>query len=164
LLFQDSFLSSIANTVSMVKPLVIENIYKHPPKNFIFTNNRKTFDENIANDLKQKLNIVIISLTQKDSEDYHKLYKDKYTTIIHNSLQNDKKQLININDYWKSARLLIYTSTIEAGCDFNIEWFDKCYIIISDKTASPRALMQMFHRVRNYKFNIININININNI
>ena len=152
-----SFLSSISNTVSMVKPLVIENIYKHPPKKFVFTNNRKTFDENIANDLEQNLNIVIISLTQKDSEDYYKLYKDKYTTIIHNSLQNDKKQLININEYWKSARLLIYTSTIEAGCDFNIEWFDKCYIIISDKTASPRALMQMIHRVRNYKSNIINV-------
>jgi len=152
-----TFLSSISNSVSMVKPLVIENIYRHPPKDFVFTNNRTTFDENISIDLEQNLNIVIISLTQKDSEDYYKIYKDKYPTIIHNSLQNDKKQLININEYWKSARLLIYTSTIEAGCDFNIEWFDKCYIIISDKTASPRALMQMIHRVRNYKSNIINV-------
>ena len=152
-----TFLSSISNSVSMVKPIVIENIYRHPPKDFVFTNNRATFDDNIANDLEQKLNIVIISLTQKDSEEYYKLYKDTYKTIIHNSLQNDKKQLININEYWKSARLLIYTSTIEAGCDFNIEWFDKCYIIISDKTASPRSLMQMIHRVRNYKSNIINV-------
>ena len=152
-----TFLASISNSVSMVKPVVIENIYRHPPKDFVFTNVRTTFDENIANDLEQNLNIVIISLTQKDSEDYYKIYKDKYPTIIHNSIQNDKKQLININDYWKSARLLIYTSTIEAGCDFNIEWFDKCYIIISDKTASPRALMQMIHRVRNYKSNVINV-------
>jgi len=152
-----TFLSSIFNSVSMVKPLVIENIYRHPPKDFVFTNNRTIFDTNISNDLEENLNIVIISLTQKDSEYYYKLYKDKYTTIIHNSLQNDKTQLININEYWKSARLLIYTSTIEAGCDFNIEWFDKCYIIISDKTASPRSLMQMIHRVRNYKSNIINV-------
>ena len=152
-----TFLSSISNSVSMVKPIVIENIYRHPPKDFVFTNNRTTFDAHISNDLEENLNIVIISLTQKDSEDYYKNYKDIYKTIIHNSLQNDKKQLININEYWKSARLLIYTSTIEAGCDFNIEWFDKCYIIISDKTASPRALMQMIHRVRNYKSNIINV-------
>ena len=158
------FLSSISNgvnsvkgIVNMVKPVVIENMYRHPPKHFIFTNNRTTFDENIFNDLKNNLNIVIISLTLEDSEDYYKFYKQKYTTIIHNSNQNDKKKLIDINNYWNTARLLIYTSTIEAGCDFNIEWFDKCYIIISDKTASPRALMQMIHRVRHYKSNIINV-------
>lgn len=145
------FLSSIS------KPIVIENIYKHPAKHFIFTNNRTTFDEKINNDLENNKNIVIISLTQKDSEYYYDLYKTKYKTIIHNSLQNDKKELININEYWKTARLLIYTSTIEAGCDFNIKWFDKCYIIISDKTASPRALMQMIHRVRHYKSNEVNV-------
>ena len=152
------FLSSITKyCVDKVEPFVIENKFRHSPKHFVFTNNRTNYDQMITNDLINGLNIVIISLTQKESEYYNNLYKDKYNTILHNGLQNNKQGLMNINTYWNKARLLIYTSTIEAGVDFNEIWFDKCYIILSDRTVTPRALIQMIYRVRKYKNNTINL-------
>jgi hypothetical protein len=142
------FLNQINN---QQKPIVIENEYKGTSKHFIFSNNQDKFEEEIDTMLKQDQNIVIICMTVKQSEYYYKKYKDHYSTIIHNSIQNDKESLKNINEYWINARLLIYTSTIESGCDFNQEWFHKCFIVLSDMATTPRALMQMISRIRKYK-------------
>lgn len=141
------FLSTLAEDGT--PPVVLQNEYKTTSKHFIFTNDQLRFNKQIADDLKSGLKIVIICLTLENSEYYRQLYRDKYKVIIHNSIQNDKTGLTNVNEYWK-CDLLIYTSTIESGCDHNAKWFNKCFIVLSDKGTTPRALMQMCNRVREY--------------
>lgn len=145
-----SFLRGL-NSISS-STCILENQYQPPPKHFIFTNDHAAFDNQIDKDLTDGLNIVIICMTLKSSEHYYHKYKDSYSCVIHNSIQNDKKGLENINNYWK-VRLLIYTSTIESGCDFNEPWFHKCHIILSNCGTTSRALMQMTHRCRLFSNN-----------
>ena len=108
-------------------PRVLTNEYLPTPKHFIFTNDYKTFQNELDNDLATGKNVNLICMTLKASEFFYHKYKGTYTTIIHNSIQNDKQGLANINTYWK-VRIVIFTSTIESGCDFNVEWFHKSYI------------------------------------
>ena len=132
---------------------ILENTHQTPSKNFLFSNDYNKFIEDIEHDLSKGHNIVIACMSVKISEQLYKNFKDKYKTIIHNSIQNDKEGIKDINTFWTSAQLVIYTSTIEAGCDFNQQWFHKCYVILSNKSTTPRALMQMINRVRHYKVN-----------
>lgn len=157
-----STISTTPPTIPNNPPVIIENIFKPQPKHFIFTNDFKTFEQNINDDLANNTNIVIISMTMKHSEYFYNKYNQKYKTILHNSIQNDRNALSNINAHWNSTQCLIYTSTIQEGCDFNLEWFHKAYIILSDKSTTPRALMQMTSRVR--KFHDSNIMVFTNSI
>ena len=129
--------------------VILENEYQPPPKHFIFTNGNKEFNTEIDNTLSKGLKIVIVCLTLDASESYRAKYEDKYKVVVHNSIQNDRQGLTNVNEYWK-CDILIYTSTVESGCDHNIPWFDNCFIVLSNKGTTPRALMQMCNRVRQF--------------
>jgi hypothetical protein len=150
---QDTNTNVIHPTQGTRKMTILENTHQTPSKHFLFSNDYNKFIEDIENDLTNSKNIVIACMSVKISELLYKTFKDKYKTIIHNSIQNDKEGIKDINTYWTTAQLVIYTSTIEAGCDFNRQWFHKCYIILSNKSTTPRALMQMINRVRHYKLN-----------
>lgn len=95
-------------------------------------------------------------MSKNDSEKYNNLYKNKYKTIIHNSIEGNKHLLYNVNIEWSKADLLIYSPTIESGVDFSIKnYFDKCYILMAEHSTSGRALLQMGSRIRYYKDNNI---------
>jgi len=144
---------AIQTTKETRQMTILENTHQTPSKHFIFSNDYTKFIEDIDHDLTNGKNTVIACMSVKISELLYKNFKDKYKTIIHNSIQNDKEGIKDINTFWTSAQLVIYTSTIEAGCDFNSQWFHKCYVILSNKSTTPRALMQMINRVRHYKVN-----------
>jgi hypothetical protein len=137
-------------------PSILQNTYLPPSKHFIFTNDLHSFINQLDNDLAAGKNINLICMTLKSSEFFYQKYKDTYSTIIHNSIQNDKQCLANINTHWK-VRLVIFTSTIESGCDFNIQWFHNSYIVLSNMATTPRALMQMSHRIRNFSNPTVNV-------
>ena len=132
--------------------VILENEYQPPPKHFIFTNDQNTFNTTLDNDLKNGLHIALICLTLDTSEYYRQKYEGKYKVVVHNSIQNDRSGLINVNEYWK-CDLLIYTSAVQEGCNHDIEWFDKGYIVLSNKGTTARALMQMCNRVRHFRNN-----------
>lgn len=149
------FLSSIQEYIPS-NLLILNNTFQTTSKHYIFTNCNKTFDKQLDEDLISGKNCILICMTLKASEHYYNKYKDSYSTIIHNSIQNDKQILSNINNEWK-VRLVIYTSTIETGCDFNQQWFHKCHIVLSNMATIPRALMQMCNRVRHFADNTVNV-------
>ena len=127
------------------------NRYQGRKKKFIFYKNITKFDKLINDDLINKKNIVIVSMTKTDTEKYYNYYKDKYITIIHNGLQKNKDILENVNENWQKAQLLIYSPSVEAGVDFTIEkHFDKVYCILTNQSTTYRAFSQMLNRVRNY--------------
>ena len=139
----------ISNEQQMI---ILENEYQPPPKHFIFTNDQGKFYKQIDDDLKKGSKLVLICLTLETSEFFRAKYETQYKVVIHNSIQNDRIGLTNVNEYWK-CDLLIYTSTVESGCDHNIPWFNNCFIILSNKGTTPRALMQMCNRVRQFSDN-----------
>ena len=68
----------------------------------------------------------------------------------------------DVNKLWKKYQLIMFSPTIEAGIDFNVEHIDKIYVILSPKSTSPRGLMQMLGRCRNINDN--NIMVYLNNM
>ena len=135
---------------------IYENEFKPNIKDFIFSHNLINFDELIDNDLKNKKKIVIVSMTATDSEKYNDKYKSKYKVIIHNGREKNKNILLDVNSEWSKADLLIYSPSVESGVDYNIvNYFYKCYSILSDCSTSYRAFCQMLNRVRYYENNEI---------
>ena len=86
-------------------------------------------------------------------EYYEKFLKLKLKVVIHckNSNDKQKKFLKDVNNYWTNFDIVIISPSIEAGVDFNKEYFDKIYVILSDKSTSQRGLTQMIKRIRNIK-------------
>ena len=127
------------------------NEYKPNFKNFIFTKDNLNFDNKIELDIINKNKTVIICMNRTTSEKYNAIYKNKCNVILHNGIESDKKILNDVNEEWQKADLLIYSPTIEAGIDFNIQKiFNRCYIVLSNQSTSPRALLQMTARIRHY--------------
>ncbi len=143
-------------------PVIIKNTYNATPKHFIFNKNIEDFKLKIDEDLKSKKKVVIVSMSSQIALSFENKYKKDYKVICHTSEgdQNHLDNLKDVNNYWNTCDLLIYSPCVEAGVDFNREYFDNMYVILSQESCSPRALMQMTYRIRNYKSNIVNCYIN----
>ena len=135
------------------KSIILENECKKDKKHMIYTNHRKYFEQQIENDLKVGLKIIICSMSSKLASHYNKLYKDTYKTILHCSDSDDalKENLKDVKNFWKLFQLLIYSPSIESGVNFDIDHFDKIYVVLSTKSTSQRGLLQMMGRVRKLK-------------
>lgn len=137
--------------------IILENSIKKNLCIYIFTNNLILFEKNIDESLNKGKKIVIISMTSKMSEHYFNKYNKQYKCIIHNSHTDDliKLKLKDVHKYWTTCQLLIYTPSVEAGVDFDLDYFDNKYVVLSAKSCSPRALCQMISRVRRTTNNVI---------
>jgi hypothetical protein len=139
------FLKSFGN-INVVHNTIIKDI-----KHFVFTNNKSRFEISIEEDLKNGLNIIIVSMSSKIATYLYEYYKNKYECILHCAKAPDKykKELENVNGFWSKARLVIYSPTVEAGVNFSVKGhFTKMYMVLSHKSTSPRGLLQMGSRVR----------------
>ena len=141
---------------------ILENKFKPIKKHFIFTNNKDGFDADIDKSLSEGKKIVIVSMSAKECEIIYEKYKDKYKVMCHTSIEKNKKELMNVNKYWKKCDILVYSPCVESGVDFNISHFDKCYGILCTGSTTYRAYMQMLNRVRIFKEN--NINVYVGNV
>ena len=66
----------------------------------------------------------------------------------------EKKKLIDVNDIWKDARVVITNSCITVGVNYEFNDFDKIYLSYADH-ISPRDCIQSSFRIRNTKEDII---------
>ena len=142
--------------------IILENTKKKGDKRFIFTSDGELFNNNVDDALSKKLNIVIVCMSSKIAQAYYKKYSMIYKTILHCSNSDDalKESLKNVTELWKNYQLIIYTPTIEAGVNFDIEHVDKMFVVLSSKSCSPRALLQMCARIRQIKDKNIYVNLN----
>jgi hypothetical protein len=137
---------------------IIINKYVPIKKQYIFHRNEKDFETLIDDDLKKGLKICIVSMSAgKITQNYFNKYEKKYNVIIHTGIDQNKKILEDVNKEWAKCDLLLYSPTVEAGIDFNIDHFDKCYGILSEKSTTARGFSQMLNRIRKFKSNTINI-------
>jgi len=115
---------------------------------------------NLIDDLSKGLRVIVMCSTVKMLKNLRKaieellpIFKknDWIKTYYGKSSFTDKQNICDINNIWIHYRVIIYTSTIEAGVDFNIpNIFHRRYMFISPGGASARSLFQMAWRVRHF--------------
>jgi hypothetical protein len=129
-----------------------QNEYKPEKKKIIFTRNLKYFNDEMTKDLKNNKKIVLPCMLCNPTQEYKNKYNDEgYKVVCHNAIEKNEEKLENHNEEWKKADLLLYSPTIEAGVDFDVKHFDKCYGYMADNSTSARAFSQMLHRVRQFE-------------
>lgn len=134
---------------------IIENTIKKCKDEYYFYKDINNFDKMIDNDIKAGKNVVIMSMSSNLAKNYRKKYDYlDPKPILHcaDTAKDNKIILKNVNEEWKT-RLLIYSPTVESGVDFTVPHFDSRYVILSNGSCSPRALLQMIGRIRNPKSN-----------
>lgn len=143
---------------------VIENIYSAQDKIFHFYQSSNEFDKIMIEKLKQKKKIVIATMASEDANKYTQIlqqYDNTLKIITHTGKTDEKlkKYLKNVNDFWNKYDVVIYSPTIESGLDFNIEYFDNFFGILSSGSTSQRCFLQMCARIR--KLTDLNIHISL---
>lgn len=144
------------------KPRIIINNFKPKQKRvFYFSKNYGKRMFQIHEDLKNKKNIVIVTLAIGIANEIYKQIKD-YNVVLHTSMTDDKlkEELIHVNSFWTQKQVVIYTPTIDAGIDFNVkDYFDVMYCFACKLSSTPRSLLQATGRVRHLKDNNIRTHI-----
>lgn len=141
------------------EPIILQNEIKKNKRHFVFSNDRMAFEKNIDDDLKAGLKIVLVNMSSKLATYFYKKYQEQYKCVLHCSHSDDtlKAQLKDVNNFWLNYDLVVYSPSIEAGVNFSKEYFDKQYVVLSSKSTSPRALVQMLSRVRKLKSTTVHI-------
>lgn len=138
----------------------IINNHKKNLKKFFITHDDNKFNNSIFDALNKNEKIVIVSQTASFCEKIKNEIKLKYEELkvsiyTGGSSDLDKKDLKNVIENWALLDVLIYSPTIEAGVNFDLVHFDRCFGIVSSNCNSQRAFCQMLSRVRKFKNNDI---------
>lgn len=138
----------------------ILNLRKPPKKIFTLSNDSDSFYNAICEDLRNGLNLNIVTMSATKGKDMHKKLVLEFPDIADKIVYyyggcNDalKEDFKNVTEAWIDKRVVMYSPTVEAGLDFNKEHFNKQYVIISKKSNSIRALFQMMSRIRKFSNN-----------
>jgi hypothetical protein len=158
------------------KPITkLYNEYKRPDPIIInFEKSRNVMFDSIRADISKGHKIVIVTSSIKfidnikmnlpDNVKYERQEDDtkdtKYCQIFHGkSGKRDRKQLENVNETWSKPDILIYTSVVGCGVDFNEEYYDNQYVFIKGHTSLMPMWCQMIRRVRKIKSNRMTVNV-----
>jgi len=146
------------------KQLILQNTVQKNLKHFIFSNKKTDFESQIEADLAAGKKVVCVSMSNTICTYLYNKFKDKYKVVVHcaDSDSQLKKELQNVNSFWNTFDLVIYSPCVEAGVSFDQDYFDKIYVCLCAMSTSPRGLMQMINRVRKIKDN--NIFVYLNNL
>ena len=150
-----SFCSSFSGTsINIINKINLNE------KVIVLTDSEFHYKADIHKSIDKKERVVICSQSATIAELYEKELKEKYPSLkialyIGKTDDNIKTEHSkNIEIFWE-VDVLIYSPCIEAGCNFDKEWFDKCYCILSTCSSSQRSCFQMLARVRQFKSNNI---------
>lgn len=141
---------------------VIENVYKPIQYDINVIVDDIFFDNKIDEYLKNGKNIVIICQANEHAQVYYEKYKKLYKCKIYTGKSDDetkKYDLQHINTEWSKINCLIYSSTIEAGVDYNKSHFDNMFIRYSPLCNTYMGLIQMMYRIRKFSNNEVFINL-----
>jgi len=142
------------------KSINLVNEIKINKRKIKITHLRNKFIESIDEDLDNGLKVAIISMSSKQCDKFSERLKEKYPkkcilTYTGSSSDENKKDFNDVDNIWDKADVLIYSPTCESGVNFDKKHFNKMYGILSDKSTTPRGLLQMFARIRQIENNEI---------
>lgn len=132
--------------------LVIKNSYVPAVKHWHFINSKEAFDLKLSNDLESGKKVYMCCMASEMASKYNEMF-GQYKVLVHSSKSDDnlKEELKNVNSFWTKYDLVMSTPSVESGVDFNVDHFDKLYVVLSEGSTSQRGLCQMANRVRNLK-------------
>lgn len=141
------FIDNFGKSINLVNDIKINK------RTFKITEDRNKFIETIDADLDKNKKVVIVSMASTQCDTFSNRLTEKYPkkkilSYTGSSSDSTKKDFNNVDEIWAEADVLIYSPTCEAGVNFDKKHFDKMYGIFTDKSTTPRGLLQMFARIR----------------
>ena len=137
------------------KSINLENTATVTDKTIEIIKDDKTFFIDMQNQLNDNKKIAIVSMTSTDATNYYNMIKNNFAkkkVYLYTGKSDDNvksEHLSNVTKYWKEADVVIYSPTIEAGVNFDVDGhFYKIYGILSCLSTSQRAFYQMLSRIR----------------
>tara|TARA_R110000868_G_scaffold163412_6_gene395633 strand:+ start:126 stop:3101 length:2976 start_codon:yes stop_codon:yes gene_type:complete len=155
-----NFLNYFGTSINIINDIKINK------RNITITNDLSTFDNQIITDISKSRKIVICSMSSKKCSEIYdkiKLQFPKKKVLIYTGKTDDKNKLdlLDVKASWTTSDVVIYSPTIEAGVNFDSDYFYKIYGIICTHSTSQRAFMQMLSRVRKIQSSdILLLNVN----
>jgi hypothetical protein len=97
---------------------------------------------------------VIVSTVKKQSDALLQKIRDLCPGAIiksysSDSTEQDRMDFDNVNVAWANVDVLIYTSTVSAGCSFELPRFKRIFAYFSDQSCDYKTAIQLLGRVRN---------------
>jgi len=166
----DNSANNFLKTIKKDYDLLINTHKTQQKRKLIINKNDYNIIKNIDLCMKENKKVVVVSMSNRKARKLELTYKSLYPekkVLCHTgeSTKEEKEALCNVNKNWVKYDILIYTSTVGAGIDFNIPHFDSMFAYISGKSNSPRLLLQLFGRIRkleNPNIHSIAENVNLN--
>lgn len=159
-MFLDAFLGELTSRFLVniaISARTVINHFRTVRRTFRVSNNEKDWIQRIIEDLRNGRPVVVASLsTEKIRALLDAIRReipglDKNLIIVHTRMQSDaiKKMLVDVDKLWFGKLLVIFSPTIESGCDFSIpHHFHRMYVYVCCMSASPLGVVQMTGRVR----------------
>jgi len=124
------------------------------------TQDRNSFSSKIIKNITNGEKVVIVSMSTGKCDTFYQKLKAEFPNkkvLIYTGSSDDetKKDFNDVTNIWNKCDVLIYSPTCEAGVNFDVEYFDRMYGILSDKSTTPRGFLQMLARIRKVKKNKI---------
>ena len=125
-------------------------------KNIKVIKNKIEYLNDIYKSLDENKKIVIATQSSKIGKFFQKKimerYSDKMVKLYYGKTgDKEKKKLVNVEQEFDEADVLIYSPTIEAGVSYDKPRFYKLYGVLSENANSQRAFFQMLPRVRKFE-------------
>ena len=139
----------------------IINTIKNNNKIIQLTEDEQQFKEDIFTSLTEGQNLVICSQSATLAETYEQELKEQFPNkkiMLYVGAMDDQTKTEHAKDvvkHWVEYDCILYSPTFEAGVNFDIEHFDKCYCILSSGSSCQAAVFQMLSRVRKFTNNKI---------
>jgi len=124
---------------------------------YVYTNVDKLIN-NIVRDARNGMKLVLMFSSQKTLRSVYRTlcvllpeFNENNWICLYDSKSSDsdKRSMGDVNSIWTKYRIVMYTSTIESGVDYNqVGVFDRKYAFLSAGGAGVRPLFQMYGRVR----------------
>jgi hypothetical protein len=135
---------------------IIQNEYKDPPRKYTIVNDYTKYFDCIVDDIRNNRNVCIVSLCKNIALDLRDRLmitfpemKDMIVCLHSESDALLKKEMDNIRKNWIKYKVLIYTSIVGAGINFDVpKHFFRIYGYIEGNLESPRVFLQMIGRIR----------------
>lgn len=172
LIFLDAFMTK--RTLSLVE--YVRDTYNKSPiyiKNEYMPYNYKAFKLDgwkmlcykINQSLKEGKKIYVFTtkksastISKDGAEELYSTLTNKYPDKkikLYTGDTNNKKELRNVNENWKDVDVIITTSTITVGVNFDIKHFDELFCYATPLTCTQRDIMQGLFRARHIKDKVL---------
>ena len=145
-----NFLNHFGSTTNIINDIKINK------RKLTITNDGSSFDDQIMTDLSRNKKIVICSMSSKKCTDmYEKIMSrfPKKTVLIYTGNTDDKNKLdlLDVKASWTTSDVVIYSPTIEAGVNFDSDYFYKIYGVVGHTQPHNGRLCKCYRVLEKFK-------------